>query len=579
DAQLDMRTPKNILIFDLGAGTCDVSIFEASYDTALLPSGIGLSIKNRAISNYEKLGGDNIDLHIVEEELLPIFCEKNLINFHSLPERVKRALRFSLKIKARQLKESICRQIAQEGFKKSIEQSWAIDPLSVASIPTRKTSGCIGFERFMKLMEPFVTADIADSFKVSDDYFTESFLSPVYNALKKADLGAEDIDAFIFNGGSCHNPIIRKNLQESEIFPKAKFFDTPDLDLSVSRGAAIHCYYLHKYGKPIVTPIVNSEIGIFTYGQKREPLVKAGTELPFPLKDGFSIYDNFFIPKDNLVSVGISIYSKDKYTRILSNLKLLLPEGTRKGEPVTIGVKIDSNKIMSFSAFMKNAPEVKIETEMSHPWTHNVHTPEDISANELWQKVADLKKQKNAVGHETMIELANKERKRGNIWGSLEILQRLQDKDINTWSLNNILALCYDAIGEENKALGYFKKAMELDPQHVVHITNYGYKLVDCKRIQEGISMLRQAVDMNSEYYASYLWLGRAYRAEGEEEQAKKEYTKARQILRDLTIQHPQNEAYLCSLESVNRSLGDYEDADMANKQLQDARSTKMLNG
>ncbi|MEF9438154.1 MAG: hypothetical protein L0922_05260 [Candidatus Mariimomonas ferrooxydans] len=201
--------------------------------------------------------------------MLPIFCEKNLIEFFSLPERIKRELRFRLKIKARQLKESICRQIAQDGFKKSIKQSWTIDPMSVASIKTRKTSGYLEFERFIKLMEPFVTEDIANSFKVADDYFTGSFLAPVYNALKKANLGTEDIDAFIFNGGSCHNSVIRKNLKESEIFPRAKFFDTPDLDLSVSRGAAIHCYYLHKYGKPIITPIVNNEIGIFTYGQKR----------------------------------------------------------------------------------------------------------------------------------------------------------------------------------------------------------------------------------------------------------------------------------------------------------------------
>jgi molecular chaperone DnaK (HSP70) len=70
DARLDMKTPKNILMFDLGAGTCDISLFEASYDIEQLQAGVGLQIKNRAISNYKKLGGDNIDLHIVEEELL-----------------------------------------------------------------------------------------------------------------------------------------------------------------------------------------------------------------------------------------------------------------------------------------------------------------------------------------------------------------------------------------------------------------------------------------------------------------------------------------------------------------------------
>lgn len=56
DAQMDMKTPKKILVFDLGAGTCDVSIFEACYrEDDLFSSSIGLEINNLAISNYGKL--------------------------------------------------------------------------------------------------------------------------------------------------------------------------------------------------------------------------------------------------------------------------------------------------------------------------------------------------------------------------------------------------------------------------------------------------------------------------------------------------------------------------------------------
>jgi molecular chaperone DnaK (HSP70) len=125
DAQMDMKTPKKILVFDLGAGTCDVSIFEACYrEDDLFSSSIGLEINNLAISNYEKLGGDNIDLHIVEKELLPHFCEYNGIEFASLPEKDKRTLRYRLKLTAKKMKEEICRalELGQELKGKKIKQ-------------------------------------------------------------------------------------------------------------------------------------------------------------------------------------------------------------------------------------------------------------------------------------------------------------------------------------------------------------------------------------------------------------------------------------------------------------------------
>ena len=72
-------------MFDLGAGTCDISVFETSYDSDFLFSEIGLHIKNKSISNYEKLGGDNIDLHIVQKEVMPAFCDKNTLILRSSP--------------------------------------------------------------------------------------------------------------------------------------------------------------------------------------------------------------------------------------------------------------------------------------------------------------------------------------------------------------------------------------------------------------------------------------------------------------------------------------------------------------
>lgn len=581
DAQLDMKHPKNILMFDLGAGTCDISIFQASYTTGDEQEGIGLEIKNRAISNYEKLGGDNIDLHIVEKEILPLFCEKNSIDFGSLPERVKREVRFKLKMQAKKLKERICRSIIQDEEGKDSRQTWAIDSLPISSlgVQAKKVRASLSIERFVELMEPFVSEDIERSFRMTDDYFTYSFFAPVVNALFKTNMEPEELDAVIFNGGSCHNPLIKKAVESFDGFSNARFFETPDLDLSVAKGAALHCFHLYRNKRPIVAPIVSSEIGIYTLGLKPEKLIDAGTELPFP-KEGFSVKQDFFIPKDNIDYVGISIYSGNKpKRRVISNLKLHLPEGIKKGEPVSIGLRINSNKLMNFTACLSNNPGIKIEAELSNPWTHDISTPEDIAVSELWKEVYDMKKQRLHVSADTMVEIANRERLRSNCDSALEILQRLEDKEVTTSGACNIMALCYNRKGRREKALDYFKRASEMKPDDATLAANYGSQLFESGRVEEGISRLRLAVDIDSDNYFPYYWLGYAYRKAGNEEQAFKEYHRARQLLRNLVSKHPESEWHLDLLEDVHVALGEYEEADRVKKQLQNVRNSKVLGG
>jgi len=62
---------KRILVFDIGGGTCDLSILEVSYSPAK-----GLLIGNKAISRYNDLGGQDIDMIIAEDILYPLFLKQ-----------------------------------------------------------------------------------------------------------------------------------------------------------------------------------------------------------------------------------------------------------------------------------------------------------------------------------------------------------------------------------------------------------------------------------------------------------------------------------------------------------------------
>ena len=64
---IPVDSPLHILVFDFGAGTCDISIIEIGRKAGKLYS------KNIAISQFEQLGGDDIDRAIVKEILL-IVC-------------------------------------------------------------------------------------------------------------------------------------------------------------------------------------------------------------------------------------------------------------------------------------------------------------------------------------------------------------------------------------------------------------------------------------------------------------------------------------------------------------------------
>ena len=69
----DLTYPRNVLVFDFGGGTCDVSILRVHADG----DEQRLQLSNLSIARYEQLGGDNIDAAIVEHVLLPQLLEQN----------------------------------------------------------------------------------------------------------------------------------------------------------------------------------------------------------------------------------------------------------------------------------------------------------------------------------------------------------------------------------------------------------------------------------------------------------------------------------------------------------------------
>ena len=101
----DGDNPK-ILIFDFGAGTCDVSILELGKDLK------GIYSKNLSISKFETLGGDDIDRFIALEYLFNQFLLENGLNHQDFRTPEKNRIITNFLKAAEQLKILICDNVA-----------------------------------------------------------------------------------------------------------------------------------------------------------------------------------------------------------------------------------------------------------------------------------------------------------------------------------------------------------------------------------------------------------------------------------------------------------------------------------
>ena len=187
--RLELSSPKNILVFDFGGGTCDISILRVQRDDKNAP--LALLIENLAISNYARLGGDNLDLLLVHKVLLPAVCRDSGVQFEGLSERDKRDLRWNLKETACRLKERLCEKAKAERQKSKSanpKQTWTVEAfaLSDAGVTTKKTKGELAYFELENLLDPFFGRLTDSRIALADGYYMGSIFAPVLEALDKA---------------------------------------------------------------------------------------------------------------------------------------------------------------------------------------------------------------------------------------------------------------------------------------------------------------------------------------------------------------------------------------------------------
>ena len=416
-AIMDISTPKNILVYDLGGGTLDVSLYKVSKDK----KDDMLNIEDMAISRYTQIGGDNFD-YLIAKNLCDEFINE-YENDLTVNEQVRKEIMSIFIKKAEALKLNMSNAYDILANRNQILPDDHIENVNdfdlYNGLPFDYDVSKLDMLNFIEpLMGENLTVKSVNNIKyLTKERDINNIIYPILDVLSKATerYGNVSVDYVILNGGM------------SRFFPVVdrikKFFNKMpitlnDPDLSVAKGAAIYHYYLHKYNnlahiegftpvenvklKPAVKVntqakikedrkavaagtliardtheenvlnqrILNDTLNLEVRGGLMFPIAKAGTKLPF-VSENLEILT---LPKDG-DCIRLPLYYGSGKKAELPNRKiaeriLTFPRAYAADTPISIQVTIDQLNIISIRTWVTGKNEELGTVSMAVGDTH-----------------------------------------------------------------------------------------------------------------------------------------------------------------------------------------------------------------
>ncbi|MGM0501233.1 MAG: Hsp70 family protein [Bacillota bacterium] len=286
---------KNVLVFDLGGGTCDVSILRV-----FEKENSELMLRELSISQYTELGGVDFDQIVANNYLFAkLLKEKGINSPNQLKENFEMKELHNLK--------NLLYSFAEKARKRfSIDIGTAIRNKGVDYFEDREQFDDLTYNQFIEGTN--LPDELKHTFEIKKKEYDEvikpllyesassdhkNIEYPILNALKQANGGAgmeaDDIDAVFLVGGMTNYQTIQERLYD--IFG-VKPLKSINPARSVSRGAAVYHHHFDKvnidsYSDESVdeelpfVPIVPENIFIELEDGDAEVLLDKGTEAPY----------------------------------------------------------------------------------------------------------------------------------------------------------------------------------------------------------------------------------------------------------------------------------------------------------
>ena len=314
---------KNILVYDLGGGTFDVSILS-------LENGV---YEVLSTNGDTRLGGVDFDKNLVDH-FSQLYKDKDGRNIHYFSRAVEK-----LKREAEKAKRSL-----------SSKESVLVEVESL--LPGQDFSTTLTRSTFEKLnMKLF-----------------QKTLDHISHAIDDADLEKKDIDEIVLVGGSTKIPKIQELLKE--------YFNGRDInrsmnpDESIAVGAAIQASVLsghQDFGDQdlLLLDVTPLTLGIATKGGVFSKIIHRNTAIPTIAEEGFSTTE------DNQDTVDIRVFQGErklvKENKLLASFDLKGIKPAPRGTPeIKVKFHIDKDGILTVTARDENSGSSgKIQVERS----------------------------------------------------------------------------------------------------------------------------------------------------------------------------------------------------------------------
>lgn len=343
------KNRRNILVFDFGAGTCDISILEVGAE------GKRIISKNKAISQFHALGGDNIDRQIVRKVLLDQLFEQNDVSVDFTSNEIAKGIIPKLQQAAEDLKVQCCKYITNNwdgsDIKPFLENGRSVSGNDVETFHIHGTElrlkhPIMIYEDFAQVMGPFLDPETIYDKMIHRQEDVISIFEPVISAMGKAEMEKDDLNMVLFIGGSSLSPFVQSAVQDYF----GRFVEgvvQSDLRIPVSRGTAVNSFMVNGLGCEIIKPITSEPFYVLTKGRELHEILPAGSEIPS--EDFFT--DDLEVQRDGQekVELPICVTSEDK---LLDIIKVLAPEDRpfKKGNTVKLKCSFDENKRLQVRA-------------------------------------------------------------------------------------------------------------------------------------------------------------------------------------------------------------------------------------